>query len=199
MVNYQEGKMYKIVSFQTDKIYVGSTCDKSLASRMSRHRCHFKRYLKDEHNYITSFEILKYDDAQIILIENFPCNSRDELLARERYHIEQNKEIVINKMKKPYTSDDEEKQRIKNYQQKYYENNKEKLKENVKKNVEKNIDKIKEYQRQYKKKMIGQTVHCPCGGIYRQDSKKRHEQYKKHQKYLESLKIYNISQNFHLE
>jgi hypothetical protein len=89
MVNYNNSKIYKIVSPQTDKIYVGSTTKDKLCQRMAQHRAIYKRYLNDkERDYITSFEILKYEDAIIILIEAFPCNTKDELHARERYWIE---------------------------------------------------------------------------------------------------------------
>jgi hypothetical protein len=45
MVNYQEGKIYKIISPLTDKIYVGSTTKKYLSERLCRHLCDYKRYL----------------------------------------------------------------------------------------------------------------------------------------------------------
>ena len=40
--------------------------------------------------YITSFEVLKNKNYDIILLEKVPCDSKDELHARERYHIEKN-------------------------------------------------------------------------------------------------------------
>lgn len=38
MVNYKDGKIYKIVSSQTAKIYIGSTTKKYLSQRMDDHR-----------------------------------------------------------------------------------------------------------------------------------------------------------------
>jgi hypothetical protein len=87
MVNYQHGKVYKLVSFQNDKVYVGSTCE-SLSLRKAKHKHDFKRYLLGNYNYVSSFEIVKYDDADIILLENCPCETKEELHARERFHIE---------------------------------------------------------------------------------------------------------------
>ena len=46
---------------------------------------------------MSSFDLLELGDVSIILLELCPCNSRDELLAKERYHIELNKDNVINK------------------------------------------------------------------------------------------------------
>lgn len=79
MINYQNGKIYKIVSAQTDKIYVGSTTKKYLSSRMAEHRSLSK---KTEKKQCTSNRITQYSDAKIVLLESYPCNSKDELLAR---------------------------------------------------------------------------------------------------------------------
>lgn len=96
MIDYKLGKIYKIISDQTDKIYIGSTTKKTLAQRMAKHRNNYKGYLKGKYHYVTSFDLLKYNDAKIILIENHPCNNKDELRSREQYWIDINKEIIIN-------------------------------------------------------------------------------------------------------
>lgn len=82
---YENGKIYKIVSDQTTRIYIGSTCQK-LCRRMANHRIDYKRY-RNSHKY-TVFKVLKYDDAKIVLIEDFPCGSKEQLFARERHYIE---------------------------------------------------------------------------------------------------------------
>jgi hypothetical protein len=88
---YSRGKIYKITSSQTDKIYIGSTIN-PLHRRLIYHHCNIKRG-----SGVNSKAILKYDDAVIILIEDYPCKSKNELHRRERYHIE-NSENVINKI-----------------------------------------------------------------------------------------------------
>lgn len=84
MKDYQQGKIYRIVS-KTGRQYVGSTVE-TLSQRLSRHR----GYIKDQKNQgISSVMILKEDpDAKIILIEKYPCSSSEELRAREQYWIE---------------------------------------------------------------------------------------------------------------
>ena len=56
MVNYGDGKIYKIVSNQTDQVYFGSTTN-SLARRISEHRAKYKSYQKGNGAYVTSFEL----------------------------------------------------------------------------------------------------------------------------------------------
>lgn len=85
MVNYQTGKIYKITSNQTDQVYIGSTCS-PLSQRMANHRS-CMRAGRPGH-YITSFAIVQYDDAVITLVEECPCESKEQLIRRERFHIE---------------------------------------------------------------------------------------------------------------
>lgn len=96
MVNYQMGKIYKITSTQTDKIYVGSTCKKYLSERLSAHKSAYRTRASGRSSKCASFDILCFDDAMIVLIELFPCNSKDELFAREQHHMDLNKQIIVN-------------------------------------------------------------------------------------------------------
>lgn len=147
MPNYQNGKIYKIINYENDDIYIGSTCEK-LSRRIAGHRANFKQYLDGNHNYITSFKILENPSATIVLIENFPCNSKEELTAREAFHIrenncvnkyiplrtdkeyrEDNKEIISQKAKDRYKNDDEYREQMKEKSKKYREENKEYVKD----------------------------------------------------------------------
>lgn len=80
--NYTNGKVYRIVSFSTGKQYIGSTCD-DLSKRMSKHGRDYRAWQEGKRSYITSFEILGHGDAEIYLIENVNCRSKDELHKRE--------------------------------------------------------------------------------------------------------------------
>ena len=46
----------------------------------------YKYYLNSKTHYVSSFDILANADYDIILMELYPCNSKDELLARERHY-----------------------------------------------------------------------------------------------------------------
>ena len=85
MNKFQKGIIYKIVSSQTAKIYVGSTIQK-IYDRMGGHKRGYR-----ENRTCTSKLIMCYDDAHIVLIENYPCNTEKELLLRERYFFEKYK------------------------------------------------------------------------------------------------------------
>ena len=83
MPNYQNSKIYKIISpSNPDLIYYGSTTQK-LSVRMAGHRMNSKTNRGGE----SSKEILCFDDANIILVENYPCNSKEELFKKESEYI----------------------------------------------------------------------------------------------------------------
>lgn len=93
MPNYQNSKIYKITS--GNLIYIGSTTAPTLAHRLAEHVSVFKQWKKGNHNNVTSFQLIETGQYEIILIELFPCGSKDELHARERFHIENT--ICVNK------------------------------------------------------------------------------------------------------
>ena len=206
MPNYLNGKLYTIRSHQTDKVYVGSTTQ-TLSVRMAGHRKDFKRYNKGLYSYVSSFELLKYDDAYIELIELYPCNSKVELDRGEGIHIRQmdcvnkyiagrtsaeyyqdNKEKIAERNKQYYQDN---KEQFKEYNDEYRQNNKEQLNEYHVEYRQNNKEYFKEYFKEYRQKnrekiaeQQNKKFTCPCGGKYTQGNKSRHLRSKKHQKYL---------------
>jgi hypothetical protein len=90
---YRNGKIYRIVSNQAYQQYIGSTIQ-PLKYRLSGHVRDFIRFQRSNQDsnysnsqYISSFEILKFSDAVILLIEEYPCASKLALETREGYHI----------------------------------------------------------------------------------------------------------------
>ncbi len=164
---YQRGKIYKIVSDQTDKIYIGSTTLKYLCARMNQHRMDFKKKEQNKINghYCSSSEILKFGDAKIILIETYPCNSKDELHAKEQYYIDLNKAICVNILK-AYDKDTHGKNKS-DKDKIYYQRNKEEISEHHKK-----------YYHTHRTEIL-KTIICECGKTYIKN-KRRHELSKKH-------------------
>jgi len=86
MVNYKNSKIYKIVDNTTGNVYYGSTTKSRLCQRLSQHKCEYKQ----GKTYLSSHDILKNGDYDIVLVELYPCNNKDELHKRERYWIENN-------------------------------------------------------------------------------------------------------------
>ncbi len=148
-MDYNNGKIYKIVSNQTDKVYYGSTCS-PLFKRLYQHKVNYKSYQNGKYCNTTSFEIVKYDDCEIILVEKFPCESKEELYARERYYIENNNcvnKIVIGRTKSQWYNDNKE--TIKEQRKQYREDNKETIKEQQKQWYNDNKEQIKEQKKQW--------------------------------------------------
>ena len=179
MVNYQQAKIYKIESNISGKIYIGSTCKKTLAERMSQHRSDYKRYLNGTYHYVSSFDILANNDYDIVLVESYPCDSKDELYSRERYWT---KELdCVNKNRNQGLMNELGKDLyFKEYKKEYYDQNKDKILKYREEYYDKNKDKMNEKN------------NCQCGGFYTNSHKSHHIKTIKHQNYMKSLNNNNI-------
>jgi hypothetical protein len=62
------GYIYEIRSSNTDKCYIGSTFQQDLNKRLNQHKIHYKSYNSGKRGYITSFEVVKFNDAIINLL-----------------------------------------------------------------------------------------------------------------------------------
>jgi hypothetical protein len=125
MNKYNNSKIYKIVCNESNNIYYGSTIQ-PLYKRINDHKKAYRRYLKDKFHYLTSFEIIKNNNFNIILVENINCNSKEELEKIERIYIDNN--ICINKYRPTRTKKEyceEHKDHLNELQKIYYEENKE--------------------------------------------------------------------------
>jgi len=87
MPNYQHGKIYQIVCLTTGQKYIGSTTQATLALRLAGHVRDYRRWKKGKFDNVSSFTILEGGNYQIELLETCPCNSKDELNAREGHYI----------------------------------------------------------------------------------------------------------------
>ena len=157
MPDYDNGKIYKIVCNKTNKIYIGSTCQSTLAKRLTKHKLSFKSWKNNKYGYMSSYEILENGDFDIVLIESYPCKNRDELTSRERFYIDSlecvNMQRSIctekerNERYKIYYA--ENKQKVQDKHKQYYIDNKDKIDEKNKeyslKNIEKNKERLKKY------------------------------------------------------
>ena len=78
---YQDGKIYAVRNDITDDIYIGSTT-MALSKRMVKHRCHAKTQPEVSFFY-TFMNETGIKHFYFELVENFPCNSVEELRKRQ--------------------------------------------------------------------------------------------------------------------
>ena len=96
MNRYKAGKIYTLRSHSTDKYYIGSTCV-PLHKRLYKHKSHYKEYTSGKRkDKISSYEIVKYGDAYIELLEECSCETKAQLLKREGELIREHKADIVN-------------------------------------------------------------------------------------------------------
>jgi hypothetical protein len=152
------GRIYRIVG--GDKVYYGST-KKQLHRRWEIHVAFYKNNYERKDGYSSNcrskslFEEFGIENCKIELVEEYPCNSREELEKRESFYIRNNDcvNIVIpDRTRAEYMRDTAEHQ--KEMWKKYYNNTIEKMKAKITCQV--------------------------CGSIYNERQRPRHERSKKH-------------------
>ena len=158
MPDYSKGQIYKIWDASYSKCYIGSTVEK-LSTRMARHRDKYKQYLNGRYAFTSSFSLFDEfgcENCKIELIENYPCDSKQELHAREGQHIRKTdcvNKVIAGRTSKEYYQDTKEIQNLKNKE--WRENNKEYKHE-----------KDKEYRDEHKEEIIAKLKEkrlCECG------------------------------------
>ena len=147
MPDYSKSKIYKIVCNETGATYYGSTVQK-VSERMGKHR----RML------CSSRQIIERGNYGYSLVEEFSCDTIEQLHARERWYIENNdcvnKQIPTRTRKEYRESNKEQK---KQYDKEYNEANKEKIREKIR-----------------------ERVVCECGCEVNKNELPRHRRSKKH-------------------
>ena len=122
---YKNAKIYKIVNDIDDYIYVGSTC-----SPLYKRKYHHKNDSKSPHKqHRIIYKHLRdinqtIDDCKIILIEEYPCKNKQELLKRERYWYDKLYPKLC--FARPYVTREEKSAHNRLCKKKYKEKNKEK-------------------------------------------------------------------------
>jgi hypothetical protein len=128
-MNYKNGKIYRIDCLTTGEVYIGSTCQPTLAKRLAQHVSECKRWKSGKKVFVSSYPIIERDNYKISLVELIQCNSRDELIAREGFYIRTldcvNKRIA-GRTNKEYNDD------TKGKRNENYNNNKDKILQSMK-------------------------------------------------------------------
>ena len=141
---YANGKIYKITDIGYNKCYIGSTVQ-PLCKRMEGHRTNFKQFMMGKTLFTTSFGLFEeygIENCKIELIEEFPCDTKEQLLKQEGYYIRHTE--CVNKTVPDRTK--------KESNQEYYLLKRAKLIEQNRQHYEKNKAEIAEHNKQYREK-----------------------------------------------
>ena len=127
-MDYKNGKIYQLLNKVNDEVYVGSTIQ-PLSKRMNEHRstCN-NSYKKVNVKLYQSMREIGQDNFYIELIETYPCNSKEELKAKEGYYIREKATlhmIIAGRNSKGWVEDNKEHRQT--YIKEYNISNKERL------------------------------------------------------------------------
>lgn len=85
--NYENGKIYKLISNNTEKIYIGATTQ-LLCKTLSKHKSDYNKWCDNQLNYITSYDIFEHGDVEIVLLKEYPCENKEQLDKKKRKYID---------------------------------------------------------------------------------------------------------------
>jgi len=159
-MDYKNGKIYTIRSHKTDMFYIGSTTQ-TLTKRFSYHNTGFIFCEKNEgKRYTSSHEIIKLGDAYIELLEEFPCENKQQLNKQEGQQIRFYKDKLVNCRIPGRTQTEHRVDNIDSYKEKdklYYDKNKQQI-----------------------AKKLSIKIKCECGSQHTINHKSHHLRSKKH-------------------
>lgn len=123
--------IYKIFRKCNPKVvYIGSSF-KTKIQRLNQHKADYKQYLKGNNYHVTSFELVKFDDVDISVIENVKVKSEEELdIIEDGYIIKFRNDpnfVVVNK-NRVHRTPEEKRQNDAECKKRYEENHKEEIK-----------------------------------------------------------------------
>jgi len=163
MPDYQKAKIYRIISPSKNLVYYGSTVQ-TLSQRLTDH---LKKKKYNKGGQYTSYLVLDCEDYKIELVEEYPCNNKEQLFKKEGEYIKANdcvNKYIAGRTDKEWRDDNREyllnydrerakkrdKQKEKERKDTYRKNNPEKVKECQKKWDEQNKEKLKAKDKKYK-------------------------------------------------
>ena len=131
MVNYAEGKIYKIYDAENqDQFYIGSTCDK-LCRRITGHRNLSKMPMNKNvrlYQYVNNLEH-KWENIKIELIEDVKCENIEQLRRAEGKYIREFKAPLNKRIEGRTTKEynDDNREYINKRQREYYKEKSKKI------------------------------------------------------------------------
>jgi len=178
-------------------MYIGSTTQ-SLRQRMNEH--------KRKNSKCSSIKMGDLKKCKIVLIEDFKCENRKELLSKEREYFKRYKKKgfeIVNK-NTPFTTKLEKNIKSKEW----YKNNKEKCNKRAKEWIENNIERHKKYLidtkekrkewrilnkeilKEKRKEKRKEKIQCECGSLVIYSDRSNHYKSIKHITYILENDLY---------
>jgi hypothetical protein len=145
MPDYSQGKIYKIICNETKEQYFGSTTQ-SLTQRKYQHKFNSIHVCRN----MASIEIIRRGNYDFLLCENYPCETKKQLLLRERFWIENNQ--CVNKNKPILFDGEKKKSQSLQYKKQFREQHKEDIAQYKKQYREQHKEDIAQYKREYRQK-----------------------------------------------
>ena len=194
VIDYSKSVIYKIEHVDNPELlYVGSTTD--FIRRKSQHKRDCNNIKSKEFNK-KLYQMIRcnggIDNFKCIVIKEYICNSKIELLIEEEKH---RKELQANLNSiKAFRSIEEEKEykkeyyqinkeHKKDYSQEYYQINKEHKKDYSQEYYQINKEHKKDYYQEHKKQILQklkEKITCSCGSVFNKGDKSKHYKTLKH-------------------
>jgi len=173
--NYLNSVIYKIEhETKPELIYVGSTTNFIKRKATHKSACNIEKV--KEHN-LKLYDMMRlnggWDAFKCMIIKEFPCNNKTELLIEEERHRKEY-QATLNK-NRAYITKEETKERNKITKKEYYETNKQKIKETTKGYYQVNKKEILEYQHNYYNKINKLKILDKMKNYYQLNKKERIE------------------------
>ena len=209
-MNYQNGKIYELCCIDTGERYIGSCCT-TLTKRLYAH--------KTKSNVCASKQIIERGNYEMTLLEDFSCNRKDQLTARERFYYDLLPNINRQRPMRLETDKEAIAKEAREYRTEYNLVNKEKIaeykkmyndthREETKRYMLVNRDRIDEYQKKYR--LDNKATLVQSRKIYndsRREERKKYElenkvkiaEYKKRYRLENKVKIAEYTKRYRLE
>ena len=157
-MDYKNARIYQIRNNVDDDVYVGSTTQ-TLCKRMAKHRVDMHSKTKLHRPLYIKMKEYGVDCFYIELIEECPCENKEQLRRREGHFIREIgtlNMILAGRTKKEWTTDNNE--HVQENAHKYYEQNQEKRTQQSKEYYETHVEEIKQYNKEYYEKHKDETA-----------------------------------------
>jgi len=143
---YANGKIYKLCCKDPNitEIYIGSTLNQYRRKHEHKRDCNNPNR-KAYNLYVYQFirENGGFENWDIVILEEYPAENKNELVWKEREYIEL-LQPALNCVKRPVVTSEENRKKLRELERKYYKQDTEKFREKNRKWRENNPDKVQE-------------------------------------------------------